>query len=1184
MARGDINLTVAVNEKIEGIDAAARKIHDDLNNASGAAGKTSADRFGDAFSKGLADQDGKIARGFDRSVDAISRVTELTEKLDQQRRLTAETTKTLADAERDLDRIRKDGTATAEELAAAEERRRVAFVENNKEMQRQITMQNSLNRATKSYASSLGSIARAQQQAADDSGAGQGLLTAGKYISAIRSVAVPGTILAVASMGAQVLAAASIASQALWLIPGAAAAGAAGIGTLSLATMGFGDAIKDIGDPEKFAEAIQNLSPNAQQAALAIQAIMEPLKALKNSVQDALFANFGPMINELANQYLPMIKQFATSVASAFNAAGTGLFDELMKPETQLMIRQTLATISQGFANLAPALAPFSRAIMDIINVGASFLPELGASATRAAQSFADFISEARASGQLAQWLRDGMDAVGMLWQGVKALGGAFADLAPIGKEILPGMVAGINLIAQAIPPVVGALTEISPPIGEAAQAIQSFEKVFTPIMQKMNLDVVGLGESFNWVKTTIDAVKQGIQDFVTSLIPFGNVINILAKLRGIDTSQTLPGLTAPNNLDLANRYAAADRAAGGGGGSFGPGGMLPGFYRTRDGRMRPRPMTDPISAGLPGFPAGGYAVPAPPPEKGSGGKAAEVPFSADPSLWSVDAIPVAPSGLTAANSQMDTLAMIAAGYGLVNTSDVRSPTPSDPKSFHHSGQAVDFAGTPEQMHAFAMDMAQTYGGMIEELIYSDPVRGDVLIGGGQDVRGTGYYDAATLAQHQNHVHLAVKDAMAPFINSSLGGMPAAMGSGGYMVDPEAVMRAENAMITAKNDVEQKRLRLLELEAKGNASQLELLTAKNNVAEAENKYREAELNLAQARQGKYKEFDSKMKGVAQGISDIGAALADDFGLSEGLPGMAKWLTTFLANLAFAPMMGKLAAISAANPIQGGHGMLGMMGAQAMANGTYPSFSGMGGMSAPVMSGTPGMAGIGPTPTPALPGPMVTPMTPGGPIGLGPTPGPAAVPTASAIGPRPIGGGIGSGAMMPGMAPPPASLPTAQTSQAPQAASPGGGFQGLGGLPMEAAMTATAGLDLLAPGASQAAQMGIKLANRTIAYGGQLAAIGVGGLMETFLPNNSPLADPSKSWLGKIAAGIAGASPALPNTAGGQTAPAQTPVPQQQQGQPSGPMVNIENINNQTPDGGQTLGNQLYRSYMAGMGR
>lgn len=72
---------------------------------------------------------------------------------------------------------------------------------------------------------------------------------------------------------------------------------------------------------------------------------------------------------------------------------------------------------------------------------------------------------------------------------------------------------------------------------------------------------------------------------------------------------------------------------------------------------------------------------------------------------------------------------------------------------------------------------------------------------------------------------------------------------------------------------------------------------------------------------------------------------------------------------------------------------------------------------------------------------------------------------------------------------------------------------------------------MAPGAGQAAQVGIKLANRAIQYGAQVAGIGASGLMETFLPRGgSKLAN--KSWLTKIAGGIAGARPAIPNLAGG----------------------------------------------------
>lgn len=66
------------------------------------------------------------------------------------------------------------------------------------------------------------------------------------------------------------------------------------------------------------------------------------------------------------------------------------------------------------------------------------------------------------------------------------------------------------------------------------------------------------------------------------------------------------------------------------------------------------------------------------------------------------------------------------------------------------------------------------------------------------------------------------------------------------------------------------------------------------------------------------------------------------------------------------------------------------------------------------------------------------------------------------------------------------------------------------------------------GASQAA---FQLINRAIGYGGQLVGIGLSGLMETFLPNNSPLADPTNNLLGKAALGIAGAHKSPQNSAG-----------------------------------------------------
>ena len=403
--------------------------------------------------------------------------------------------------------------------------------------------------------------------------------------------------------------------------------------------------------------------------------------------------------------------------------------------------------------------------------------------------------------------------------------------------------------------------------------------------------------------------------------------------------------------------------------------------------------------------------------------------------------------------------------------------------------------------------------------------------------------------------------------------------AGTYLSDPERVKSATKHYqdsldnINQANDaIAEAKARQIEIENDVTADSKKRADAAKDVANAEKRRNqliedaeEAKDQLAQAKLGTFREAQKAQKAKAgKNGSDIGSPLADDFGLSEGLPGLAKWLTTFAMNMAMAPMIGSMQAVSNASPYQGGHGMLGIMGANNMANGLTPL-----GLS----SGASFMPGAA-----------------------------AYTPGASAIGPAPLGGG-----MVPGLVPPvgPGTAPPAAgagapagpsvSSNAPGAGPGGGGFSGLGGSMMGsisgAVSMAAPALDAMAPGAGQAAQIGVQLANRTIGYAGQAAGIGVGGLLETFLPHGSALADPNKSWVGRIASGVAGARPALPNAAGGEnpagsSAPPQTPEQAQALqaqnggGQSGGPMVHVENMNNYSNDGGQSISNQIARSQMS----
>jgi hypothetical protein len=139
---------------------------------------------------------------------------------------------------------------------------------------------------------------------------------------------------------------------------------------------------------------------------------------------------------------------------------------------------------------------------------------------------------------------------------------------------------------------------------------------------------------------------------------------------------------------------------------------------------------------------------------------------------------------------------------------------------------------------------------------------------------------------------------------------------------------------------------------------------------------------------------------------------------------------------------------------------------------------------------------------------------------------------------------------------------------------GTGSGGVGITPGGSIDTAIGVAASMFPGLGQAAQTGIKEANRAIQYGSQVAGIMTEGALDTFLPmGGSKLAQ--NNWLTKIVGGLAGAVPTLPNVAGKPAAP---PKKDQQggdqqgggdgQGQPNGPVTNNYNITNnrQTEDG------------------
>lgn len=981
------------------------------------------------------------------------------------------------------------------------------------------------------------------------------------------------------------------AAGAIWLLPAAIGGVASAFGTLKLATLGFGDALSSISDPEKFSEALKSLSPNAQQAALSIQALMPELAGLKNATQDALFAGVGDQLKQLTDQYLPTIQSLTNGVAGAFNQMFSNVAQQLMAPDTQAAVQAFTQNITDAFQALTPSVAPLTHAFADIAAVGSSFLPDLARAASEAAQSFSDFISRARESGELRQWIQDALDVLKQIPPLLESVLPLLKALGPAGAESLAHLTFGINTLTAGMRLLSGD-TELYGKImvGVANTGITAFNGLATAIN-------VATGE-INKVIAAYNSIP-GLPDIGT--IP---QIAPLPKLPSLTpNSPTAPG-ASPSST--GSPFAFPDSS------SWWPGAQKPGTW-----------------GGPPATSTGG----------GGGSRlpdAPVLPFQYSPINGLAPQVADAQGRLDEArHEQAEKEARLnqLKQSNTANANDIQKAENDVIEAKRRTQQAERGVAEAQQstwkkMESAAKGFADGMGqigaqldndfgiskglpGIAENLtkflanLAFAPALGAlnavVQASGGSQATGSGLVGILAArgvfgSQYTVAGQLGLNGAASfgmPVGGGQPYGLPAGTNTGGYGTSGPAFPAWVHALEQqfgvkastypghqesdrnepgyAPNPNHENR----GIDWSGPVDNMQrfadyLATIPGSLEQVifQNPATGQDTTIAGGRPvsgyydaGTLAEHENHVHTrQSQSIPLPAAFGAAGYNQSSGPvpvnvvngaevgapPGgwSADWLATaqkesggnwaidtgngYQGGLQFSPSSWQLAggtqyapAANLATPFQQAltaENLLRLQGPGAWPNTFTPGSAG------PAPSAGWGQPGL-PTGLPGGGGMMPGMGMPQG-LGFG-TPGPG------------VGGAAGLGAGAGGMAPP---------------SNPQGGQAGLSGAPMDALMGAASGLDMMMPGAGAAAKIGIQLLNRTAEFGGQVAGIAAGGLGEFLQVGDNPRGSLGASWIGKLAGGLAGARPALPNMAG-QKPPAS---PQGQQGQQAG-VVNNNNL-------------------------
>jgi phage-related protein len=451
------------------------------------------------------------------------------------------------------------------------------------------------NRFASAFGDSFRRIGSVLTKALSGGAAGFGKLASGAKVA---TVALTGLAAAAAAVHTAIAASSAAAPLAgfLALLPGAAVAAAAGVGTLRVAMSGlkdgFKDALKPGTKPKDLAEELKYVSPAARGVALELLKLQPALLGIRNRIQQALFNQLTGQLTAVAKTLAGPVAAGASGVAAQFGAAGKQVAEFVRQSKSIELVRAAFGDTQVSVAILSKAIEPLLAGFRALATEGLSFLPRIATAVSTVATRFGEWLQQIVASGQATQWINNAFATLTQLGGVIKSVGGilssvfsaasaagsgfigvigtALAQLnaflkTSAGKSALQSVFQGLASVGQALGPVIAAvvtgLGSLAPPIGRLAQllgpiltdAVNALAPALVALEPGIRAIFVGLGAAIQVLAPVLPLIGQAFSQIAVALAP---VLPLIAQAIAA-LSPLLPLAAALAGL-LAQQLSAA--------------------------------------------------------------------------------------------------------------------------------------------------------------------------------------------------------------------------------------------------------------------------------------------------------------------------------------------------------------------------------------------------------------------------------------------------------------------------------------------------------------------------------------------------------------------------------------------------------------------------------------------------
>lgn len=258
---------------------------------------------------------------------------------------------------------------------------------------------------------------------------------------------------------------------------------------------------------DKVEKALGKLSPNARAFVLAMMDLKPQFVALRDIVQDNMFAGLDGVFTNLVETSMPTLREGLGGVATSINRAAKEFAGFWASAEAQDGLKNLFAGTADMITAMQPGLAGITAGILDISNAAAPVMDQVGASVGGVLGQVGQAFTDAFESGALTQLFTVFSTMMDGLGGGLNAL--------------LDGLIEFGNILGPVLGPVLQVLGEsiaaLAPSLGQLGVAFGDALIVMLPVLSEF---ISALADGLTPIMPVIAQLLKALGAALTPLIP----------------------------------------------------------------------------------------------------------------------------------------------------------------------------------------------------------------------------------------------------------------------------------------------------------------------------------------------------------------------------------------------------------------------------------------------------------------------------------------------------------------------------------------------------------------------------------------------------------------------------------------------------------------------------------------